>query len=529
MSPAPAQLSPNIASPSLTPWRVTTASRAFALALIVGTVLGEESATEAAPLLVALVVIAAVSSALEWNAPAHSRPWIPVGEAMLVAVLLSSGPLRPSLLLYLAVPPIVAGVRHGWVTTVNAGFAVAVTTLCTVAVMPDTGAVRDRVLEATPWVIIGMGVGLLASWQTRSMRDIEARQAPFVAANQLVSQLHVLASRGSVGLDSVQQAVELEAALRAETGATRSAVFIHRRRSEPELLSSHSADSPTPIAPAPNGIDVDSDPTILTLWLHGGDQRLGSVVLVRDAGWNGELRARARDIADEFVLRLDTALLFDDVRLMATAEERNRIAREMHDGVAQEVVALGYIVDEIESVSDQPETQQLAASLREEISRVVTELRFSIFDLRHQVADHRLSGALAEYVREVSHGTDLRVHLLLDESGPALPSRMETELLRVAQEAIGNVRRHAHAGNLWVTLVSDGSCVRLEIEDDGIGNALPKDRHWGLQTMKERAATIGADLDISPRHDGGTVVRLQTRHPAPAEGKLFHEHHSPAR
>ena len=131
---------------------------------------------------------------------------------------------------------------------------------------------------------------------------------------------------------------------------------------------------------------------------------------------------------------------------------------------------------------------------------MVTELRFSIFDLRHQIAEHRLSGALAEYVREVSHGTDLRVHLLLDESGPALPSRTEMELLRVAQEAIGNVRRHAHAANLWVTLVSDGSCVRLEIEDDGVGNAQPKDRHWGLQTMQERAATIGADLDISPRH-----------------------------
>lgn len=524
---SPAAGSSRAATPSLTPWRVTTAARAFALALIVGTVLGEESATEAAPLLVALIVIAAVSSALEWNAPAHSRPWIPVGEAFLVAVLLASGPLQPSLLLYLAVPPIVAGVRHGWVTTVNAGFATAVTTLLTLAVMPDAGAMNEPIFEAAPWIFIGMGVGLLASWQTRSMRDVEARQAPFAAANQLVSQLHTLASRGTVGLDSAQQAAELETALRAATGATRSAVFIHGRRSEPELLSSHVVDEQTP--PAPDEVDVGSDPALLTVWLLRGDQRLGSAVLVRDAGWTEELRARARTVADEFALRLDTAVLFDDVRLMATAEERNRIAREMHDGVAQEIVALGYIVDEIESVSDQSETQELAASLRREISRVVTDLRFSIFDLRHQVADHRLSGALAEYVREVSHGTDLRVHLLLDESGPALSSRTETELLRVAQEAIGNARRHAHARNLWVTLVSDGSCVRLEIEDDGVGNAFPKDRHWGLQTMKERAATIGADLDISPRDGGGTIVRLQTRQTVLTEGKRSYEHHSSAR
>lgn len=511
-------------SPSLTPWRVTTAARAFALALIAGTVLGEESATEAAPLLVTLVVIGSVSTALEWNVTSHSRPWIPIGEAFLVAVLLASAPMQPSLLVYLAVPPIAAGVRHGWVTTVNAASVTGVTTLATLALTADTGVRSERVLESTPWMVIGMGVGLLASWQSRSMRDIEARRAPYVTANQLVSQLHALASHGSVGLDSVQLAGELETALRAATGADRSAVFVHGRRSDPDLLSSYGDQVPTQAAHGPDG-----DPHIETVWLHGGEQRLGSVVLVRKAGWSDELRARAQSVADEFVLRLDTAVLFDDVRLMATAEERNRIAREMHDGVAQEIVALGYIVDEIEAASDQPETQQLAASLREEISRVVTELRFSIFDLRHQIAEHRLSGALAEYVREVSHGTDLRVHLLLDESGPALPSRTEMELLRIAQEAIGNVRRHARASNLWVTLVSDGSCVRLEVEDDGVGNAAPKDRHWGLQTMRERAATIGADLRISSRHDGGTVVCLQTRQPASPEGNRSHEHHSPAR
>lgn len=507
---------------TLTPWRVTTAARAFATALIVGTVLGEEAATDAAPLLVALVVIATVSSVLEWDSPRLSTRWIPIAEAFLVAVLLASGPLQPSLFIYLAVPPIVAGVRHGWVTTVNAGFIIAATTLSTLALTPGTGAVGDRVLAATPWLVIGMGVGLLATWQSRSMRDIEARRAPFATANQLVSQLHSLASRGTVGLDSVQLAAELETSLRTATGATQSAVFIQGRRSDLDLLSSYGPEVPASM--------LDStDPATLTVRLQGGERRLGSVVLVRPSGWTTDLRSRAQAIANEFVLRLDTAVLFDDVRLMATAEERNRIAREMHDGVAQEIVALGYIVDEIESVSDHVETQKLAASLREEISRVVTELRFSIFDLRHQIAELRLSGALAEYVREISHGTDLRVHLLLDESGPALSSRTEMELLRVAQEAIGNVRRHAHASNLWVTLVSDGSSLRLEVEDDGVGNAVPRDRHWGLQTMHERATTIGADLSISPRPQGGTVVCLQTRYPELSEGNPARGHHSSAR
>ena len=80
----------------------------------------------------------------------------------------------------------------------------------------------------------------------------------------------------------------------------------------------------------------------------------------------------------------------------------------------------------------------------------------------------------------------------------------------MAQEAIGNVRKHARADNLWVTLDSDGATLRLEVEDDGVGNAGPREHHWGLQTMRERADGVGADLDVTPRPDGGTVVSLRS-------------------
>jgi signal transduction histidine kinase len=169
---------------------------------------------------------------------------------------------------------------------------------------------------------------------------------------------------------------------------------------------------------------------------------------------------------------------------------------------------LGYIVDEIASVTAEEQTVQLAETLRDEISRIVSEIRYSILDLRHHVADHRLSGALADYVHQVTQDMDLRVNLVLDESGPSLTPRTESELLRVAQEAIGNVRKHARADNLWVTLVSDGSSLLLEVEDDGVGNARPKERHWGLQSMHERAAGIDASLEVTSRDGGGTIIRL---------------------
>ena len=505
MTPGASQTS----NTSLRQWRVTTAVRVFTLALATGSVLAAGSFSQAAPLLAAIALIAGATSALEWGTPTVSTRWLPVGESLLVALLLMSTPEQPGVLAYLAVPPAVAGVRFGLVTATNAIFVAAVASVVTVVVSGDPGS-ADRLARAALWLLAGYGVGLLATWQLRSVRDIEARQAPYAAANQLMSQLHQLARRGRVGLDSAQVATDLGSALRAATGAEQSAVFIDAGGGAVDLLASHGATSALLVLREQIAEGQPADASVAELPLHSADKVRGNVLLVRDGGWTDELLRRA------------------DVRLMATAEERNRIAREMHDGVAQEVVALGYVVDEIATVSQEPEIRELAATLRDEVSRVVTELRFSIFDLRHQVAEHRLSGALTDYVSEISQGTGLRVHLLLDDSGPSLPSRIEAELLRIAQEALNNVRKHAEASNVWITLVADGSDVTLRIEDDGVGNAVPRERHWGLRTMTERAERIGARLTITPRTDGGTVVLLRSTDVAlPERIKACDDHSSP--
>lgn len=507
---------------------MTTAIRVFTLALAIGSVATEGMLGQAAPQLTSLGVLAGFASALEWGTPTSTTRWLPVGEAVLVSVMLMIAPEQPGVIAYLAVPAAVAGVRLGLVPAMNATLVAGTACIVTLVTSSDVD-LSARLAGAMIWLLAGLGVGILASWQLRAVRDIEARQAPYAAANQLMSQLHQLAQRGRLGLDSAQLASELETALRSATAAESSAVFVISSDDSVGLLASH-GDAAAMFALrdqlAQTGATLAD---VANLPLRSADKIRGSVLLVRASGWTEDEREQAQDVADEFVLRLDTAVLFDDVRLIATAEERNRLAREMHDGVAQEVVALGFIVDEIEDLSEEPETRALAASLREEISRVVTELRFSIFDLRHHVAEQRLSGALAEYVREVSHGTDLRVHLTLDESGPPLPSWAESELLRVAQEAISNVRRHSGASNLWVTLASDTSGLTLRIEDDGVGNAVPRERHWGLQTMTERAERIGARLTVSPRHEGGTTVLLCSTDVALSERTQNRDHHRSSR
>ena len=511
-----------VSRPALQSWRTTTAVRVFALSLTAGTVLSQRVFVESAPMLVVLCLVAAVSSLLEWmtrNRPTH---WHSMGEAVTVAMVLVSTHTTTELGAYLAVAPIAAGVRHGLVTTLNVTLISGLTAAASVAADPPDDAL-SRLGETVPWLVIGLGVGLLTSWQSRSTRDQAARQAPYAAAHSLMARVYQLASSGSLGLNSAALAMELDTAMRHATGGARSAVFV----TEPDrtLRPLNGGDDVERLAREIELPDSERTPGAAVVPLRGAQQVLGYCVVVGVPRWTPELDERAREVADEFAVRLDTAVLFDEVRTLATSEERNRIAREMHDGVAQEIVGLGYIVDEIESISDQEQTRELAAALRAEITRLVSEIRFSIFDLRHEVSDGRLSSSLADYAREVGHATGLRVHLSLAESGPALPARTATEVLRVAQEAIGNVRKHARADNLWVMLDSDGSRLTLEIRDDGVGNAEPREHHWGLQTMRERARTVGADLDVTTRTDGGTVVSLRSPGAAPHEGETAHGHH----
>jgi signal transduction histidine kinase len=489
-------------------WRITTAVRVFAIALCLGRALSSPGAADVAVPIVALALVATLASLVEVTSADALQRWIPILEALLVASVVAFNPSQEeTIILYLAVPPLVAGIRHGWLSASNA-FLVSTVALALAGQVSGAAFDLDLLQSAVFWLVTGLGVGILAGVQTRSIRDLEQRQAPYVATHQLMSQLHDLTSRGELGLDSIKLSTELVGRLRDRTGATGVAVYGHAWGQPLVLLAGHGDTSS--LASHALGTSHAHRKDVLVIGLRGAGHQLGSVVLKHTDGWTDQSRAAVQAVADEFALRIDTAVLFDEVRRLATAEERKRIAREMHDGVAQELVALGYIVDEIASVSDEHETIYLADNLREEISRIVAEIRYSILDLRHHVIDHRLSGALADYVHQVTQDMNLRVNLVLDESGPALPPRTESELLRVAQEAIGNVRKHARADNLWVTLVSDGTTLLLEVEDDGVGNAQPKERHWGLQSMQERAAGIEASLEVVPREGGGTIVRLQS-------------------
>jgi len=257
-----------------------------------------------------------------------------------------------------------------------------------------------------------------------------------------------------------------------------------------------------------------SDVSSLVLPLVAGVRTVGLVVLEADkpGAYPPWLMHQIRERTTPAALRLEAALLFDDVRSLATTEERQRLAREIHDGVAQELVMVGYGIDNaLASLPDAAaQTAEELRALRAEATRVITELRLSLFELRSEVdRQGGLAAAISEYARTVAAAGGLRVHFSVDDSTARLPANVEAELMRIAQEAITNARKHAGAQNLWVGVEIDPPYARIEVADDGAGIGPNRpDGSYGLAIMAERADRIRGHLEITPRVLGGTSVAV---------------------
>jgi signal transduction histidine kinase len=377
------------------------------------------------------------------------------------------------------------------------------------------------------WGLITLAVGLLGGWVQHLQTTQEVPEnAAYGAAYRLLSQLRMVSRQLSGGLDPVTLAQGLLEHVHRSVSFDRAAVYV---RSSGGRL--------TPIA-FEGGERLDwqvEGPLFDEAWassalvrhdsaltegavgfsavipLQIGLRTFGLVAMERtEPAFEPDQLKAAGAVVEVQALRLETALLFSEVRTLATAEERRRLAREIHDGIAQELASLGYVVDDLaDRARFIPDLQHDLKALRGEISRVIGELRHSIFDLRSEVQSTTgLGTALSDYVRQVGAGSGLTVHLVLDESPIRLPIDAETELLRIAQEAITNARKHANAQHLWVTCQVDPPRATLRVEDDGDGLGVPRPDSFGLEVMRERAQRIGAQLTVSNREGGGTAVSV---------------------
>lgn len=387
------------------------------------------------------------------------------------------------------------------------------------------------------WLILA-GLGLFTAGTLHRVMRVrgEVKPQPYAEATRLLTQLRTVARQlpgatldpGSIAehlLEELRTVARADrAAVLSASGGGRLVVVAQAGADRVDWETTLDADSaiadawasqqPQTAARSQARSHPGGDVSALIVPLVAGVRTVGLVVLEADVAhaYPLSVMSRVTALTRPAALRLEAALLFDEVRSLATNEERQRLAREIHDGVAQELVMVGYGIDNALATVhvDAKETEEALRTLRQEVTRVITELRLSLFELRSEVDRHGgLAAAIAEYARTVGASAGLRVHLSLDESTARLPAATEAELLRIAQEAVTNARKHAGASNLWVTCEVDPPYAQIEVSDDGqgIGDQRP-DGHYGLAIMAERAERIRGRLEIRPRQPSGTTVAV---------------------
>ncbi len=224
-------------------------------------------------------------------------------------------------------------------------------------------------------------------------------------------------------------------------------------------------------------------------------------------------------LANLAAIAVENARLQEQVQSVAMLEERERIAREMHDSVGQ---VLGYVNTKAQAVKvllDSgriSEAQAQLAQLEQAAQEVYADLREAILGLRTAVSpDRRLMRVLLEYVRRFSELSGVTTELIPegDPSRYAFSPTTELHLIRIIQEALTNVRKHAMARRAWVRFAERERVLTIAVTDDGVGFDATRLRSgawskFGLQTMRERAEAIGGTFSIRARDGSGTEVMV---------------------
>ena len=233
--------------------------------------------------------------------------------------------------------------------------------------------------------------------------------------------------------------------------------------------------------------------------------------------------AYATDVSEKYRL-MDSLGAVSNALFVAESHERKRIARELHDSVAQHLVAIDLTLMRLERrTDDQAEQRDMIKEIREALKAAHSEVRTFSYLLHPPDLDVLgFEASLTNFLRGFGFRTGLELNLHIAEDWPALGPVRELALFRVVQEALMNVHNHAEAQRVEVSLTRSGARVALEIADDGVGLSQEQidslmAQHWGgvgIAGMTARMEQLGGKLEMRPRPKG-LVIRAEL--PAPAE------------
>lgn len=274
-------------------------------------------------------------------------------------------------------------------------------------------------------------------------------------------------------------------------------------------------------AGGPAGPSTETAPRLLIVPLTHLGSPIGTLYLSRaiDAAPFGPADSEvARMFATHAALVVQNVRLYDEVRALAIEGERQALAREIHDSLAQVLAFVNAKAQAVELYlrsGDVEAARQQMAELSAAAREVYADVREGISALRVETAGKDLGTLVDEYVKQFGESTGMTVSVDWRIAGESLelPPAAEVQLLRIVQEALANVRRHAAARNLRIAAAVEGGAFVLTVEDDGHGfdpDGRSRDGRprFGLRTMAERAKAVGGTLAVESGPGAGTRVRV---------------------
>jgi two-component system nitrate/nitrite sensor histidine kinase NarX len=229
-------------------------------------------------------------------------------------------------------------------------------------------------------------------------------------------------------------------------------------------------------------------------------------------------------LAGQISLVVRNSELRAEIEFNSIMSERTRLAREIHDGLAQTLGFLKLQAAQMENFLAAKDTKRLETSLSKTykvLSEAYLDVRQAIDDLRISPRSDGLASWLKETSLEFEDNTGLMVNVKGSSPADDLPLEIQVQLIRIVQEALSNVRKHAQATQAWIDYYQQDQDFLVEIRDDGRGfhpDEIPGVSKYGLQGMHERSDMIGADLQIISAPEEGTIIKIRV--PVP-KGELI--------
>lgn len=236
----------------------------------------------------------------------------------------------------------------------------------------------------------------------------------------------------------------------------------------------------------------------------------------KDRQFNDDDLSIMNKFADPAAIAIENARLYQQVERVAIIEERNRLARELHDSVTQSLYAVTLYAEaatRLLSSGDLAGVDENLQALNQTAQEAVKEMRLLIFELRPPVLEREgLAAAIQARLEAVEGRAGLKTELVVNLRDRLTPEIEET-YYRIIQEALNNILKHSQAKKVTITLLQEASSIILDIIDDGIGFdlAFAEDRGgFGLKSMSERAEKYNCQLEITSTPGKGTCIHVET-------------------